>query len=354
MINASLRQTAFQFRDDDAASGTPLAAENVDAAVDPDANVRVRIEVQDVAGGALNNTVFQLQYSLNGGAYTDVNGTSTVVRSAPSPYFTDGTATADELTTTTGTFLAGEMDDVDGSTGNISFVDGVTDHTEVEYNVVVRSVDVAGGDTVAFRVTSSGAVLGGGYAHTPTLTVAVSNSPPNEPLIETSATAVGDSGVDLDAFVSDPDADDVYAVWEVWTADGLSLVEAVPANTTPVPTDNTHSTSWTDVGLAAGDYQMRAWAVDTGGLQSATFDSLAFTVEPDPVAGAAGWTEAADGLTAAGTVPASTYTGTATVVEAADGIAGTGTVVDPPPVPSGITVTVDGTSLIFDGYEVPA
>lgn len=165
-----MEQSRFIWLEDDAGLGsaTHKAAESVGDVTsrlamvnaDLDANYRCRLRVRETAGGNPGGHSFQLEYRLNGGTWTTVNATSSVVRSSASPNVTDGAATADnELTggAGTGVFDVGWFDEVDGLSASINM--SANDWTDVEYCFQFRSADISDSDTVDLRVTDSGSAL---------------------------------------------------------------------------------------------------------------------------------------------------------------------------------------------------
>ena len=93
-----------------------------------------------------------MRYSHNGGTYTDVTGSSNVVRASASSNFTDEAATTAQLTAATGTFLTGAMDEGDGAAGTTQVDFAAGQYTEFEHCFQIRSADVAANDTIDFRI----------------------------------------------------------------------------------------------------------------------------------------------------------------------------------------------------------
>ena len=174
-----IRQWTFRFRNDDdsEAAATWKAAGDVDVEVAPDENVRLRIAAQETAGGSTTRA-FKLQYSLNGGTFTDVNASSSVVRCSASPHVAEDADTTDQIGGS-GTFVGtGGFDEVDGRTSTANMAFAANGHGEVEFCFQVLSADVADNDTIDFRIVDvTGTVLDGGYAIIPRLTV--NETPPS-------------------------------------------------------------------------------------------------------------------------------------------------------------------------------
>lgn len=169
--NPSMSQAGFRIRNDDGSETTATwtALENTNATLGVDVNKRIRFVVDETAGGA-ENIQCKLQYNLNAAGWNDVNATSLVVRSAASANFAEGDATTRQLTSGTGTFLAGKMDEVDGATNaNVVFAGG--ELTEFEFCFQIRSADVANNDSLQLRLVRSAGTVLEAYAQTPTITV---------------------------------------------------------------------------------------------------------------------------------------------------------------------------------------
>lgn len=149
-FTVALDQDSFRFRNDDGteATATWMANANTNPSnFDPDVDTDFRLRILMQATGAEVISSPQLRYSLNGGAYTNVDGSSSVVRSLASANLTDGGATTQQLGA--GSFKAGTVDEVDGlCAGNTYF----NQETEFEWSVRVRGADVVAGDTIDFRL----------------------------------------------------------------------------------------------------------------------------------------------------------------------------------------------------------
>ena len=123
-----------------------------------DENVRVRFTVQETSGTAATEG-FQLQRRLNGGAWGDVNGTSTIVRSSNSPEsIEDGDDTTERLagaqTYLTDAGGTNGYDDVSGLVGTAVFA--ASEEAEYEFCVQLRSADTKYGDKVELRLVLDG------------------------------------------------------------------------------------------------------------------------------------------------------------------------------------------------------
>lgn len=173
VATATLTQTTFRGRNDDGSETTATwkATAGTDWTQLVDTNFRVRFNISDSVAAATQNTAFILRYSLNGGAYTAVSASSSVVRAFASANVTDGAATTEQLAGS-GTFNAGTFDEVDGSATGFTAATSTGQDTEVEYSLQIRGVDVADADTINLRIyDNAGAALNGGYTDTPIITV---------------------------------------------------------------------------------------------------------------------------------------------------------------------------------------
>jgi hypothetical protein len=161
---ATYVQLHYRFRTDATAAqgGTPtwLKGYAADQAVYCDVEItspiRLRVTLQNTGNNAAAST-FNLYYSYNSGAYTQITttaGTNPV-------YSVDGSggSSADNsaitsalLTAGAGTWLNGQYDDT-GATSSFTLTNG--DYTELEFSFHVNSAVVQHGDTLNFRVYRS-------------------------------------------------------------------------------------------------------------------------------------------------------------------------------------------------------
>jgi hypothetical protein len=166
--------THFRGRDDDGneTTATWKVAEDTNWTQDCDVNFRYRSKVQN-STTAINNLDVKLQYSHNGGAFTDVTATSIVVRSSASPNLADQANLTVQLTAGTGTFIGATcFDEVNGICGGTALDLTATGNMENEFCVQIRSVDVAHNDTVQLRtINSDSGAAWTTYNVTPTITV---------------------------------------------------------------------------------------------------------------------------------------------------------------------------------------
>ena len=152
-------QKKFRFRDDDAGEVAPptgaewLAAENVNIEIVPDVNFRVRFLVQET-GNVSGTDSFQLQYSHNGGTYTDVNASSSVVRSSASPNVADGLDLTEQMAGDQ-SFITDNngFDEVNGLAGSTVFTGN--DDAEYEYCIQIRSADTKYADKIELQLVDA-------------------------------------------------------------------------------------------------------------------------------------------------------------------------------------------------------
>jgi trimeric autotransporter adhesin len=162
---ATFAQAAFRGRDDDGSqtAATWKDVANANWSQNVDENFRVRFAVTN--GGMTGTLIPQLQYNLGGAGWNNVTTTSDVVRAVTSTHFTHDDTTTQQISA--GTFTAGRMSATGTATG-IAY--GALGDTEAEYNLQIRSADVADGNTIQLRVINDATALDT-YTNTPTVTV---------------------------------------------------------------------------------------------------------------------------------------------------------------------------------------
>jgi len=173
----TIGQAGFRGRNDDGSETTATfkAAQNTNWTQQVDTNFRVRFLMQNSGTTALNNLVAQLEFTLNGGASTNVTGASTVVRATASPNVTDAANITQQLTGGTGTFIGlTGFDEADGAAGGNSLDVPASGNFEVEYSIQIRGADVNQGDLIGLRVTNAGTDFTGSYTQVPSIIVAAS------------------------------------------------------------------------------------------------------------------------------------------------------------------------------------
>lgn len=168
----TLAQTQYRFYEDGTESGSvAIANQNTDitrAVSSPQLLLRVMIdETGGVAGGATDD--YQLQASLNGGAFQNVTTSSTVVKAFASGNLTDAGATTNRLTGGTGTFSGTASVSEDGLVDNYAVPSN--GFGELLYAIELVPADLANNDALAFRVLRNGATFT--YSVTPGITASV-------------------------------------------------------------------------------------------------------------------------------------------------------------------------------------
>lgn len=146
------------------------AAENTDWTQATDTNFRIRFVVDETAGGDPPTADYKYQYNKNGAGWNDVTASSLVVRASASANVANGTATTRQLSSGSGTFVAGAVDTNNGAFGNVDLA--ASNLTELEACAQIRSADVTAGDTIDLRVVDNTTGLPiEAYAQVPTITV---------------------------------------------------------------------------------------------------------------------------------------------------------------------------------------
>ena len=143
----------FRYRNDDGTETTAtwVYNENTDGTLEVDTNYRMRLDVdaEHTAGGSFALTP-TWQYQLNGGTWTAITGSSSVVKAVTSVNVSDGTATTAQIAQVTDTFVASEIttDGVSPATSTM----GSDSHTECELVFQIVGADVNDADTIGMRV----------------------------------------------------------------------------------------------------------------------------------------------------------------------------------------------------------
>jgi len=149
-----------------AAESTTLAINNI-----ADYPIVLRYGVQESGAGSASGAStddYQLQYSLNGGAYTSVSAVSAVVQGFTSANLTDAAATTSRLSAGTGSFVAGEISETDGLLTDWALT--ANNYSDLLYAIQIMAADTADGDSIDFRVLRNGAIFNT-YTVTPNLTI---------------------------------------------------------------------------------------------------------------------------------------------------------------------------------------
>lgn len=164
---------AFRFYEDGTENGsTAVAAENANITrYEGSTDLHLRYGVQESGSGSASGATtddYQLQYSKNGGAYTNVTGSSSNVVGYDSSNLTDAASTTQRLSAGTGSFIAGEICESDGLLTDWQLT--ANNHSELLYAIRLVPADLANGDTLDFRVLRNGSVFNT-YSVTPRITI---------------------------------------------------------------------------------------------------------------------------------------------------------------------------------------
>ncbi len=169
--------TAYAYRwyadDGSESASTALAAENTSLAISnlADFPIVLRYGVQESGAGSAagaSTDDYQLQYSLNGGAFTNVTAASSVVQGYTSSNLTDAAATTSRLSAGTGSFVAGEIAETDGLLTDWALT--ANNYSDLVFAIQILAAGTADGDSITFRVLRNGAVFTA-YSITPALTI---------------------------------------------------------------------------------------------------------------------------------------------------------------------------------------
>lgn len=172
------QQQFIGYNDNGNESGsTAIAAVNTNWSQNVDANFRIRFTVKANAGtGGSSPIAATLWYSLNGGAWTQVTSSSSVVRLFTSANVADATATTQRISS--GGFASGTVQTTSSASGSSSITSAGNPVTEDEWCVQIRGADVNNGDTVQLKQRSGLLSDYSTYTVTPSLTV-VKTAPAN-------------------------------------------------------------------------------------------------------------------------------------------------------------------------------
>lgn len=167
----SFTQTDFRLRNDDGSESTATwkAAANTSISLDVglgNVNLRIRFAMKET-GSTASTFAANIFMSKNGGAYAQVTAATANAKVVDSTNLTDNNATTQQLGA--GTFVAGRVDDVDGTTTATSSI-AQNSVTDFEFMVQLVSADLASGNTLDFRCYKSGVAVAT-YTNTPRITV---------------------------------------------------------------------------------------------------------------------------------------------------------------------------------------
>jgi hypothetical protein len=166
MATASVVQKAYRFRNDNGneTGATWIAAANTPISKNVDETFRLRFVVGEVNNkNDSNGRVLYASYS--GGSYFPVTTSSNYVKLVNSSFVADDAATTQQLGTLT--FVTGQFD----SNGSVGLISLWNTETEYEYCIQIDGNTVFNGNTISFRVYTSGGTPLNVYTVTPSLTV---------------------------------------------------------------------------------------------------------------------------------------------------------------------------------------
>lgn len=174
---------AFRFYLDGTESGsTAAAAQDTNEAVNVgagDLKRHLRVSLAETGSGSISGAAtddYQLQVSVDGGAYGNVTGSSTYVKADTGSGLTDGDATTDRAgepvdNPGTGSFVAGIQEEADALIANWQLT--ANNFTEHVFALVLVAADftVDGSRTLDFRVALNGGSPGITTSVVPRITV---------------------------------------------------------------------------------------------------------------------------------------------------------------------------------------
>ena len=141
-----------------------IAALNTNFSVNTNTNFRIRFEIGEAAGQDYGG---QIQYSKDGGAWTNVGAADSNVRPSDSPHFVDEEITTQQLSAWPD-FTSGYGDDADAVT-TVSTVNG-SQNREDEFCMTILTPG-----SYQFRLTNEGTVFSA-YSNTPTVTASAATA----------------------------------------------------------------------------------------------------------------------------------------------------------------------------------
>lgn len=168
----AVTQRAFRLFEDGAeTTSVAIAAENTNITRNllADSTIQLRIGLQESGSGSVSGATsddYQLQYSKNGGAFTNVTAASANVKGFNSSSLTDAATTTQRLSAGTGSFVAGELSEVGLVTDRQLTANNFT---ELLYSLTLVAADLVSTNTLDFRVLLNGAVMT--YSVTPRITI---------------------------------------------------------------------------------------------------------------------------------------------------------------------------------------
>jgi len=169
----SFSQTAYRWYEDGSENASADAGCAINTALqryldgDQTLGLRIRLQITNAVSGASTDD-FQLQYSKNGGAFTNLTTSTTDVKAVDSTNLTDQAATTNRLGAGSGSFVAGLVSE-DGLADNKQVT--ASNYSEFLYTVRLVAANLADNDVITFRVLRNGSTMT--YTVTPQVTVKV-------------------------------------------------------------------------------------------------------------------------------------------------------------------------------------
>lgn len=174
----ALTQVHYRIYNDDGSesTSTPKAAEDTQTTISTQSpKFHLRIVLSETGAGSISGATtddYQLQYQYDGGAFTNVTTTSSVVKGFDSSNLTDADVTTNRgtngVTDGGGSFVAGEISE-DGLIDDRQIT--ANNFTEFLYALQVVPGSAADGKVVNFRVLLNGATTNMTYTVTPSIVV---------------------------------------------------------------------------------------------------------------------------------------------------------------------------------------
>lgn len=171
---------AYRFYNDDGSESAATAAAalntNLTPSISGDYNIVLRVGASEISGGnGAATDDWAVYVSFNGGSYTLITTSSSVIKGFDSSNLTDGGATTERMSGYTGaSFVAGKVSE-DGTADNSQLTAG--NFIEFLYALTVIYADLsAGTNTIDIKMRLNGADLSAGYNAIPRITITKASS----------------------------------------------------------------------------------------------------------------------------------------------------------------------------------
>jgi hypothetical protein len=283
----ALSVVAYRFRNDDGSETTATwkAAQNTDVSMPEGTTFRLRFEIQETNGVAVNGTDadFGLTRRLNGGSWIMPNAESaTVLMPGTSSNVADTDATTDQLTAGTGTFGGGTIEELNARVNGTAIA--ANGHVEYEFVLEVLAADVVDGDVIEVELVQYPVAYGGPAnritltnTQSPTITVGTGETP--KTASDSGSGSDATSAADRTAVDTGAGAEGTPTIAQAATADTGALTgevanvgQAFPVTDTGALTGETSTTTATytatDTGSGAETATKGVIATDAGALAS--------------------------------------------------------------------------------------